>query len=202
MGRPKLDLLLAGLPVIEWTIQAFRQAGVERIVVVLGPQGENLVPLVKQAGAYPHVLAMATPDMRATVEQGLDWIEGQFRPVPSAIWFLCPADQPGLPAAAIRKLQGEFERQPSASAAVPTYGGRRGHPAILRWDQTAAIQSLPPDVGINRYFRELGPRLLEVPLADEGILTDLDTPEDYQRLQAAFANRLIHLHEGKAPGSH
>src|SRR5437764_15360285 len=77
MGRPKLLLPLGGRTVLERVVAAVRQGGAGATVVVIGPHVPELVPLAEAAGAIPLRLAEPTPDMRATVEHGLRWLEEQ-----------------------------------------------------------------------------------------------------------------------------
>ena len=41
---------------------------------------------------------------------------------------------------------------------------------------------MPAGVGINTYLHGRGEVVKEVPVADCGVLVDLDTPEEYERL--------------------
>jgi molybdenum cofactor cytidylyltransferase len=178
MGRPKLSLPLGGRSVIEHVVEALR-GGVDRVLVVVGPHVPELVPLATAAGADVLALAEATPDMRATVERGLDWIEERFSPRPDDWWLLAPADHPAFTAEVVRQLlaTGDF----SGSVVVPVHEGRRGHPVMLRWRHVVSIRVLPPDRGINSLLRELASETRELPVNAPGILADLDTPEDYAR---------------------
>src|SRR5689334_3025651 len=98
MGRPKLALPLGEGTVLGRVVEALRQAGVEHILTVVGPHVPQLVPLAEAAGAAVLMLAEQTADMRATVEQGLAWLEKRFRPRDEDSWLLAPADHPVLQA--------------------------------------------------------------------------------------------------------
>jgi molybdenum cofactor cytidylyltransferase len=71
------------------------------------------------------------------------------------------------------------------SILVPVYDGRRGHPVLLAWRHVEAIRALPPGTGLNVYLRMHAGEMAEVPVASNGVLCDLDTPEDYERLRQA-----------------
>jgi CTP:molybdopterin cytidylyltransferase MocA len=45
---------------------------------------------------------------------------------------------------------------------------------------------LPPEIGLNVYLRRQQKRTMEVPVDSPTILWDLDTPEDYERILAAW----------------
>src|SRR5262245_52670427 len=130
MGRPKLSLPPGGRTVLERVVAAVRQGGVGATVVVIGPHVPELVPLAEAAGATPLLLAEQTPDMRATVEHGLRWLEERFRPAPEERWLLLPADHPTLDAALVRQLLEARSSRTDCSLVIPTFAGRRGHPAV------------------------------------------------------------------------
>jgi len=186
MGRPKLALPLGDRTVLGRVVMALQQAGIEQILVVVGPQVPELVPLAQAAGAAVLLLAKQTSDMRATVEQGLSWLEAQFHPREEDYLLLVPADHPTLNPAVIGKLLKARERNPSLSIVIPTFEGRRGHPVLLSWRHVAGIERIPADQGLNVYLRQHAEETLELPVDSAEILRDLDTPEDYQQLRRAW----------------
>jgi molybdenum cofactor cytidylyltransferase len=182
MGRPKLALPLGGCSVLERVVEAVRRAGVEAVVVVIGPHVPELAPLAEAAGAHALLLPEETADMRATVEHGLRWLEERFRPAPADRWLLLPADHPTLDAELVRRLLEARARAADRSIVIPTFHGRRGHPAVIDWKHVAGVRALPPGLGLNRYFRQQSEETLEVPVESPEVLCDLDTPEEYERL--------------------
>jgi molybdenum cofactor cytidylyltransferase len=184
MGRPKLALPLGGRTVLERVIDSLRDAGVE-VLVVLGPHVADLAQRALAAGAQVLNLPEPTPQMRVTVEAGLAFLEDS-HPNPDEPWLLVPADHPVLDAALVRRLIGEFARRPDCSIAVPTFEGKRGHPALVRWKHWPRIRDFDPTLGLNAYLRTLANETLEVPVDSPDVLLDLDTPEDYERLRKRF----------------
>ena len=187
MGRPKLALPLGDRTVLGHVVRALQQAGIEQILVVVGPQASELVPLAQAAGAAVLLLPKQTNEMRATVEQGLSWLEAQFHPSEKDSWLLVPADHPTLNPAVIGQLLKAREQNPQFSIAVPTFEGRRGHPALLSWKHVAGIQRFSAHQGLNVYLRHHTEETLELPVDSSDILRDLDTPEDYEQLRADLA---------------
>jgi len=183
MGRPKLSLPLAGRPVLEHVVAALRAGGAEHVVVVIGPHVAELVPLAESAGAHALLLSEETADMRATVEQGLRWLAERFQPDADDAWLLAPADHPTLGAAVVRQLLQARADHPGWSIFIPTFGGRRGHPALIGWRHVAGVRSLPAGEGLNTYLRRQAGETREVPVDSPHVLCDLDTPEDYKRLR-------------------
>ena len=186
MGRPKLTLPLGGSTVLERVVAAVRAGGVDRVLVVAGPEQPDLVDLARAAGADVCRLPEATADMRATVEYGLRWIEERFPPGPDDAWLLVPGDHPTLEADAVRRLLAESAQPGEDSVWVPTFEGRRGHPVLIRWRHVAGIRAFAAGQGINAYLRRHPAETVEVPVASAAVLDDLDRPEDYERLRERF----------------
>jgi molybdenum cofactor cytidylyltransferase len=182
MGRPKLALPLGSSTVLEHVIAALRAAGMEHVLVVVGPHVPELVPLAEEAGAHVCRLSAATPDMRATVEAGLSCLEERFRPGPADAWLLVPADHPTLDTAVVGRLEEARRSHSRHSIFVPAHEGRRGHPTLLAWKHVAGIRAHPPGEGLNTYVRRHAAETLEVAVESADVLCDLDTPEDYERL--------------------
>lgn len=186
MGRSKLALPLGNGTVLGHVVGALRQAGIEHILVVVGPHVPELVPLAGAAGASVLLLEAETADMRATLEQGVHWLEMQFRPCDGDNWLVVPADHPTLSPGVVSQLLRAREANPHYSIVVPTYGGRRGHPALLGWQHVVGIRRLPADHGLNAYLRQHADATLEIAVDSPDILSDLDTAEDYERLRCAW----------------
>jgi CTP:molybdopterin cytidylyltransferase MocA len=181
MGRPKLALPLGGGTVIGRVVAALRAGGVERVLVVAGPHVPELVPLAAAAGADVLALPEPTADMRETVERGLAWIEERHRPGPGDWWLLAPGDSPAITPEVIRQLLAAASD--SASVVVPLFEGSRGHPVLLRWSHVQGLRATPRGEGINAYLRSAAADTRALPVSDAGVLTDLDTPDDYARVR-------------------
>jgi molybdenum cofactor cytidylyltransferase len=186
MGRAKLLLHLGESTVLEHVVSAVRTAGVAEIVVVVAPDAQEMMQVAAAAGAHVVQLAEDTPDMRTTVQHGLAWIETHFQPNAEDGWLLLPADHPTVRPEVVRALlTAAGERM----IVVPTHQGRRGHPTWLSWSHVAALSALPEGQGLNAFIRAHADQTRELAWPDAEILRDLDTPEDYQALLAAFAGK-------------
>ncbi len=185
MGRPKLTLPLGDRTILERVVATLRTAEVPHVLVVTGPHIPELAELARSAGAEALVLPEATGDMRATILHGLQWLEERHHPGETDDLLLIPADHPTLDVAVVRRLLAERSTCPPDSILLPTYQGSRGHPLLLGWGHVAGIRTLPEGVGVNAYLRRQVSLVREVPVDSPGVLLDLDTPEDYERLRAS-----------------
>lgn len=182
MGRPKLSLPLGDRTVIERVIATLKSADIQQILVVVGPHVAALVPLAEKAGAVALQLNQPTPDMRTTVELGLNWIEANWQPRADDAFLLVPADHPVIDANVIERLKDPGQAGGYMEISIPTFNGARGHPTLIGWHHVAGIRALPKDVGLNSYLRAHPQAVREVPVESETILFDMDTPEDYERI--------------------
>ncbi len=184
MGRPKLTLDVDGKPLIVRVVESLRGGGVECVVVVAPPRAAPgavaLIDAAGRAGAEVVILDAATVDMRATFERGLSRLEAMPGGAPNTV-FLCPGDLADLTAEVVAALVARVREAPERIV-VAMHQGRRGHPAALPWSVASAVRDLPPDQGVNALItrREAEVEGLE---SDAGVLRDLDTPEDYERLR-------------------
>ncbi len=188
MGRPKLTLPLGTGTVITAVIDALRNGGVDKTLVVVGPNAEELRTTATAAGADVCVLPSDTDEMRFSVEHGLRWFEANDRPAADDAWFLIPGDHPAVEVETIQRLIHARHELPGSSIWLPTYGGRRGHPALISWRHVTGIRELSSGNGINFYLRQHAHEVAEIPVTTESILFDLDLPADYE----ALARRVSH----------
>jgi molybdenum cofactor cytidylyltransferase len=182
MGRPKLSLPFRDRTVLECVLNALRLGGCDATVVVLGKQAAELEPLARQAGAHICMLPEDTADMRATVEVGLYWLQREFGLNDKDAWLLAPADFPALDWSVVAALRYAYLANPGYSIIVPTCGGLRGHPVLLSWRHAEGLQAHTPGQGLNTYLRLHSNQTLELAVEKPGILADVDTPQDYERL--------------------
>jgi molybdenum cofactor cytidylyltransferase len=140
---------------------------------------------VTAAGALSFAPPFDPPDMRSSVQCGLEFLEERFVPAADDGWLLIPADHPVLEPAVLDQLLRRWSRG-DCRILVPTFAGRRGHPTLFRWELAAQVEQLPADQGLNRLVREHAAEVVELPVEQSSILLDLDTPEDYAALCARF----------------
>jgi molybdenum cofactor cytidylyltransferase len=182
MGRPKLTLPIDGISVIARVVAALREGGADPVVVVVPPAAmpgaAELAVEAEQAGACVVVADPAPPDMRASVQCGLDRL-GKM-PGHRSTLLIAPGDSPGISAGLVARVIARARVEPR-SIIIPTSQGRRGHPIALPSSLADEIRELPADVGINTMVRRHADKVVELDLDDPDAIADLDTPEDYER---------------------
>jgi len=180
MGRFKPLLRLGDKTAIEWAVGAFREAGIARIRIVTGHEAEAMESFLRSAGLD----AVRNPDydkgMYSSVQAGL-------ASLPAAVQacFLLPVDIPLVRASTIDALANRYASKPAA-VIYPNFRGQRGHPPLISRELFAEVISGDGEGGLRALLQRY--ETDEVAVADEGILLDMDTPEDYARL-AELAGR-------------
>ena len=188
MGQPKLTMSLAGRPVIEHLLSALDQPGVDAVVIVFRRGDEKLAATLKQTPAQQHARVLSVqpetdpPDMRTSVEIGLAAINERFSPGDDSVWLLIPADHPVLDGDVVRELLAA-QSQSDADVLVPTHDGERGHPTLFRWPLADRVPQIPTDCGLNWLVRHESVSVDEIEVATDSVLVDLDTPEDFRKLE-------------------
>lgn len=181
MGQPKLLLPFSGRTVIAGVLDALNDAGVTARAVVVRPDDQPLQDEVLRCKGELVVPDREPPDMRSSLETGLQWIAARFQPLPDDAWLLLPADHPIVSGRLIAAVIDAW-RAGKPEWLVPTHAGQRGHPLISRWSTIEEVFALPQDQGLNALLRLSTTNVTEFPLDDPAILCDLDVPADYARL--------------------
>jgi molybdenum cofactor cytidylyltransferase len=187
MGRPKLLLPWHDGTVFSALLTAWKHSRVERVVVVVHPDDEEIAAIGRAMGVHVVVPAAPPAEMKDSVALGLAWIEARFGPPADAAWLLAPADLPLLSPQVIDVLLSTHVANCSAAQAgvalpilVPTYSGRRGHPVLFPWSLASEVQHLAAGEGVNALIKRAAVSQIECGAA--AAPADIDTPDDYQRL--------------------
>ena len=178
MGTSKLLLPWQSSTVIEQLIGTLTRPDITAVAIVIRPDDHALRDVVQRTSALAIIPDHEPPQMRDSIEIGLRAIRERFAPTDDDGWLLIPADHPLIEPEVLDGLRSRWSRG-DCDVLLPTFGQRRGHPALLRWSLAARIEQLPRDVGVNALLRSSPSLVTEWPTDCESVLADLDTPEDY-----------------------
>lgn len=178
-GAPKLLAPWRGGLLIDGALAAAFAAPVARVTVVTGGHAAGVTAAAQafaaRAGAADRLALVHAADhgqgLSASLRAGIASLPAD---TSSAFVFLAdmPDIPPGVAAALIAALTAGHE------AAAPVFEGRRGHPVLLGKALFDPIRHLTGDHGAGHLLRDLSDRLALVPVADPGVLKDIDRPED------------------------
>ncbi|HEY3567115.1 MAG TPA: nucleotidyltransferase family protein [Thermoanaerobaculia bacterium] len=184
MGRPKLLLPFNGGPLVAGVVNALLGGGVEEIVLVTAPEDEDLRGWARRSGIESAVNPDPGRGMLSSIQAGIAALGGAAELARrSATLLVSPADLPNLQAETVIELLRRM-RESGALLAEPVFHGRRGHPlGVAPW-LIPEIETLDLGIGLRQLRNRHEAELLEVPVEDAGVVQDVDTPEEYERLQS------------------
>ncbi len=175
MGKPKLLLPFGEKTMIETVIDRVIQSRAEKILVVLGSNGEKIE---KKIGNLPLEISV-NPDFK---EGMLSSVQHGFNALPedaqAVLIFL--GDQPSIPSKVIDRVIDVF-RETGKGIVLPVYKGERGHPVLIDMKYRHEVKNLNPEVGLRELVYGRPEDILEVDVDDAGILRDINDIEDYRR---------------------
>ncbi len=116
-----------------------------------------------------------------SVRMGIDAACHGREMAPSDGFLILPADQPGIGVADIDRCIAEFLTD-TTRIVIATHGERRGHPLIFPFSLESFVRSVACDGGLNALPRTHADRVVTVPCGSPGVIRDIDTPDDYEKL--------------------
>ncbi len=98
--------------------------------------------------------------------------------------IVCLGDMPQVTAALIDKLIAAFDPARGALVVVPSIDGRRGNPVVWSRRFFHDLMGIAGDIGARHLIGAYAEAVVEVPVADDAALTDVDTPESLSAVKA------------------
>jgi molybdenum cofactor cytidylyltransferase len=180
MGTPKQLLLLGDKPVIRWCADAIMASGVQDLVVVVNAESERIVAALEGLPAKVVRNDAADSQMADSVRIGVRALDDRVSGV-----LICLSDHPLIAPDTFRTVIQTHHREPD-KIIIPCQGGRRGHPALF---PRTILNEILAGGTLRDIIGKEGRRVGQVDVHDEGILHDMDTVEDYQKVREMFIGR-------------
>jgi molybdenum cofactor cytidylyltransferase len=179
MGEAKQLLRVGGQTMLERTLENVRASRVDEVVLVLGFSADEIrraVPAVLLDGLRIVVNEGHQSGMASSLRAGLAAVSPE-----SDAALIVLADQPLVRPETINEIVERYCGS-DAEIVVPHYRGSRGNPVLLDRSVFAEAMALEGDVGCRAIFAQHTDGMLRVDVNDPGILADIDSREDYERL--------------------
>lgn len=173
MGTPKALLPIRGRTFLENILDSISRTSIQDVFVVVGHHGreiEERVPLPSVVFNPDYEKGMIT-SFQAGI-RALSW--------ETSGAFLFLVDHPLVESSTIEAM---IEHLAPNRIVLPVFEGRRGHPVLFAVEVLQEILALPALQGANIVVRKDPSRVVEVSVNAPGILVDVDTPEDFEKLQ-------------------
>lgn len=169
--EPKLLATLDEKPLVRHVAEAALASAARPVIAVLGHRRAEVYEALEDLG----VIAVDNLVYRDGLSTSLKAGFAALSPEAEAAIILL-GDMPRVKAAFINRLIDAWCTADRPSAAVPTFGGRRGNPVLLSRVLAPEIANLTGDTGAGPLLRSRS-SVLELMVDDPAILQDVDTPE-------------------------
>jgi molybdenum cofactor cytidylyltransferase len=176
MGGLKALLPWEGTTLIEHQIASLFDAGIDRIVVVLGHDADRLIPLVEGRANLEWVVNPRYLQGKTTsIQKGLSAVS--YRDATELL--ILNVDQPRSSETVRCLLERHHEH--GRLITVPEFGGKGGHPIIIAARLLSELQSIEEETqGIKAVVRSHAEDVVRVDLDKAEVLWDLNTPKQYE----------------------
>lgn len=183
LGRPKQLLHLDGRPILDIVLQSASRSRLAELYLVLGNEADRI--------------AAAVGDYNQRVDINPNFAEGQSTSLRCGIAALDEGvagamvllgDQPQVTADIIDRLLAAFTES-GAEIVQPVYSGTPGNPVVFRRTVFPELLAITGDRGARDVILQKRDAVHRVPFPDLSVPLDVDTDEDYARLQAVWAKR-------------
>jgi CTP:molybdopterin cytidylyltransferase MocA len=175
IGGPKALLRIDGATFLERVAVRLRRPGVAEVLAVVAADAGDVLRAAAAAGLP--VVANPAPDegMLGSILLGLSAAEAQG----ATAVLIHPVDHPLVEPDTVDDVLEALDG--GARVAVPSYAGRRGHPAGFAASAWPALRAASPAVGAVQVLREHPDWVVHVD-GGPGCVAGIDTREDYDRL--------------------
>jgi len=179
MGLTKQLLQLGEKPVIRHCIDALIAVRIPEIVVVINTTDNGIIQAL--SGLPVSIVANKTQgsDMAESVRTGLTVI-GNATGI-----LVCLSDHPLVRSETIEALITEHMNLPD-KIVIPCYDGRRGHPSLF---PKSVLLDLHSGDTLRDIIRKDPHRVVLIDTGDEGVVLDMDTPEEFHYIVEAMRKK-------------
>jgi molybdenum cofactor cytidylyltransferase len=171
-GGAKLLASVGGDVLLERTIRSLLDGGVDRVVVVLGPDANDIrkgVPALDARGVRVATNRKPERGMLSSIQAGLREASGD--PI-----LVLPGDMPYVEPATVSTLL----REQAAKGGIlsPRFDGKRGHPVVIPGSLLDEILGAADGTTLHDILRAHASDRVDLDVYDRGVLRDVDEPSD------------------------
>ncbi len=159
------------------------EAHTDMVLVVAGKNAPNLAPLVYASSAFLIVNPAPERGQFSSLQVGLREVLNRGRD--AAVITL--VDRPPVRSATLTQLRSAFIDLAAQEkwAVIPRYGEKHGHPVLIGREMIEAFLCAPVTASAREIEHQHPEQIVYVAVDDPHVALNVDTPEDYARLQHA-----------------
>jgi putative nucleotidyltransferase with HDIG domain len=185
MGAFKPLLPLGKGTVIKQAVANFRQTGIEKVHIVLGNRAGDIIAHLEDMDVTWVVNEDFHNEMLTSVQIGVRQLSSEIR-----AFFLQPVDIPLIRSQTLQALMRANAAYPH-SIVYPVFNAARGHPPLVPRTYAGAIVNYQGTGGLRGCLQAHENNAVDIAVADEGILMDMDTQEQYEQIKHRYQKWMI-----------
>jgi CTP:molybdopterin cytidylyltransferase MocA len=176
MGRAKALLPLDGATFVERAVRSLRDGGCRGVLVVVGTDGEEIARHAERAGARTVLNPEPEAEPIASIRLALRALEQE-----TGWAAILPVDHPLVRPTTVAALLAAAASATGEPIVCPAYRGVSGHPGLFPRRLFDAFFRPDLPLGAHSVLELHRAELLNVPLDDPGVASNVNTPADYRR---------------------
>ena len=185
MGEPKQLMAWGERTVLGAVAHNLAAAGASPILCVVGHRADEMAAALGDAPAH----LLRNPDylqgeMLSSYQTGVRFLTSQNSPCVGTLLAL--GDQPHVPVSVIAQVIEQAHLTPD-HVVIPSYQMRRGHPFYLPAHLWSELVALRHEETLRTLLQRHADLVTYVNVETDAILSDIDTPADYQKLSTKRA---------------
>ena len=170
---------IGGKPLVRIAAEQAVASHAQPVIVVTGHEREKVEAALKELPVRFVYNADYAEGLGTSLKAGIAAVPEETDAV-----VVCLGDMPQVDAALINRLIAAFDPERGALVVVPSIDGRRGNPVVWSRRFFHDLMAIQGDVGARHLIGNYAEAVVEVPLAGEAALTDVDTPESLLAVKA------------------
>lgn len=175
MGEPKALLNYQGATFIDSILNKLVEINCEPIITVLGSAAELICKQTRVDSFFCFQNPNPEEGMLSSLKMAIEQL-----PPETQGFILCLVDHPMVKQETYQSIYHTAAQNPG-QIVIPEFMGKRGHPVYFGKPYFDAILNAPPDQGARVVVNSNAENVIYMPVDDEGILKDIDTPEDFKK---------------------
>jgi len=179
MGKKnKLLAELDGTAMVARVAEQIKASNSVGLLVVTGHEKENIEAILKDhATSFIHNSDYAD-GLSTSLKKGLSALPDDIDGV-----IVCLGDMPLVTSKHIDQLIRAFDPVEGRSICIPVHGRKRGNPVVWGKQYIAEILAVTGDIGARHLLEDYADQVIEVPIDQDGVLFDVDTPDRLAELK-------------------
>ena len=177
-GAPKVLQQFDGKPFLTRVLDSLLKTGIRENYLILGFNAKKMIPLLPEI-----------ENLNIVINKNFE--NGQFSSLQTGVsnfkaiycgLLICLIDQPHIKSETFQNIGRKVVSNPE-KIIIPVYNNRGGHPVFVPGSLFPEIVKNSSEKSLRDVFSNHQDLILRIDIKDPGILEDIDTPADLNRLE-------------------